>query len=191
MKRSVLGGCAAIAAVAAASTAATASGIALIYAPKSLAEATIEAGPWTLHASHGASQHDASGIVPTTSGPPYSGSGTPYADYCTASGELVRNQGRSLMQPYYFPFVRRRGNLLEGFFDYRPRNEQEATVSAFSTDWGKTWNFTSEVLALNPFCPFDATDPDNQNLNVRGVKTPYGSSSANAGDRISAAPTWH
>jgi hypothetical protein len=38
------------------------------------------------------------------------------------------------MQPYYFPFVRRRGDVLEGFFDYRPRNEQEAVVSAISTD---------------------------------------------------------
>lgn len=86
------------------------------------------------------------------------------------------------MQPYYFPFVRRVGHVLEGFFDYRPRNQQEATVAAISTDWGASWRFTGMALALNPYCPWDATDPDNQNLNVNGVQTAYGSSSANAGD---------
>ncbi|MBB4398860.1 hypothetical protein [Bradyrhizobium sp. ERR14] len=86
------------------------------------------------------------------------------------------------MQPYYFPFVRRRGNLLEGLFDYRPRNEQEATVVAISTDWGASWIFRGKALALNPYCPWDATDPDNLNVNVKGTKTAYGSSSANAAD---------
>src|SRR5260370_11616063 len=86
------------------------------------------------------------------------------------------------MQPYYFPFVRRLGNVLEGFFDYRPRNQQEATVAAISTDWGASWHFMGKALALNPYCPWDPTDPDDLNLSVNGVQTPYGSSSANAGD---------
>lgn len=86
------------------------------------------------------------------------------------------------MQPYYFPFVRRRGSLLEGLFDYRPRNEEEATVSAISEDWGETWHFTGKALALNPYCPWDPTDPDNLNVNVNGTKTPYGSDHASAAD---------
>lgn len=129
-------------------------------------------------------EHDASGIVPPPSMtmPPYSGTGVPYAAYCSPTGEHAVNHEFSVMQPYYFPFVRRNGELLEGFFDYRPRNQEEATVSAFSTDWGKSWTFTGKALALNPYCPFDATDPDNLNVSVNGAKTPYGSSSANAGD---------
>jgi hypothetical protein len=86
------------------------------------------------------------------------------------------------MQPYYFPFVRRGGDLLEGFFDYRPRNEEEATVSAISEDWGESWHFTGKALALNPYCPWDPTDPDNLNVNVNGTKTPYGADPASAAD---------
>jgi hypothetical protein len=173
----------------------------ITYVRNSLVQSLITFGPWNLHESgervrgdgdHDRDdrggptfdpfKHDASGIVPTTPGPPYSGSGTPYAGYCGSDGKPTTNHNVSLMQPYYFPFVRRRGDLLEGFFDYRPRNEQEAVVSAFSTDWGATWKFTGQALALNPYCPWDPTDPDNLNVNVNGVKTPYGSSSANAAD---------
>ena len=158
---------------------------AITYVPNSLAQSVIERGPWTLHESDRHFHYDASGIVPASGlTPPYnpSLSGTPYADYCSAAGEPTINHGKSVMQPYYFPFVRRRGDVLEGFFDYRPRNEQEATVAAISEDWGKTWTFHGKALALNPYCPSDATDPDNLNVNVNGVKTAYGSSSANAGD---------
>jgi len=116
-------------------------------------------------------------------------------------------QGINPMQPYYFPFVRKSGNYgggfsdhgprieqeatpswskhaeyLEGFFDYRPRNEQEATVVAISPDWGKSWIFEGEALGLNPYCPADQTDPDNNNVIVNGLSTPYGSDPDNAGD---------
>lgn len=160
-------------------------GSTLSYVPDSLTQSVIEHGPWTLHQSGHHFHHDASGIVPPgTLTPPYNPAlyGTPYAGYCSANGETTINHGKSVMQPYYFPFVRRRGAVLEGLFDYRPRNEQEATVAAISTDWGATWQFRGKALALNPYCPWDATDPDNQNVNVNGVKTAYGSSSANAGD---------
>ena len=49
-------------------------------------------------------------------------------------------------------------------------------------DWGASWSFVSEALALNPYCPWDTTDPDNLNVNVNGVKTAYGSSAATAAD---------
>jgi hypothetical protein len=178
---------------------ATAAGPTITYVPNSLAQSKIKNGPWTLHesavnrdheeegdddedGSRSKFAHDASGIIPTSPGPPYTGSGTPYAGYCGAAGNPSTNHRVSLMQPYYFPFVRRHEDILEGFFDYRPRNQQEATVAAISTDWGISWTFNSKALALNPYCPWDATDPDNLNLNVNGVKTAYGSSGANAAD---------
>jgi hypothetical protein len=186
MRSALLGVASTIALVA--TVPASAGGPNFSYVPNSLVESTIFSGPWTLHQSTGSNPHDASGILPKfalppgQTMPPYVGAGTPYAGYCTASGQVMRNQGRSLMQPYYFPFVRRREDGLEGFFDYRPRNQQEAAVSALSEDWGATWHFSGKALALNPYCPWDPTDPDNLNLNVNGLETPYGSSSANAGD---------
>ena len=153
----------------------------IAYLPNSLVQSRIDNGPWTLHESNGQGAHDASGIIPTTSGPPYVGSGTPYAGYCVGGAPAV-NHGLSVMQPYYFPFVRRVGERLEGLFDYRPRNEQEATVAAFSEDWGATWRFAGEALRLNPYCPWDPTDPDNLTVAVGSVQTAYGASSANAGD---------
>jgi hypothetical protein len=203
MNSSLLGAAAGIALLAVAPAAAA--GPTITYVPNSLAQSVIKDGPWTLHESagdrdrehdrdrdrdrdHGDDEtrenfaHDASGIIPTTSGPPYTGSGTPYAGYCDAAGKPTVNHGYSLMQPYYFPFVRRHDDILEGYFDYRPRNQQEATVAAISTDWGVSWTFKSKVLALNPYCPWDPTDPDNLNVSVNGLKTAYGSSSANAAD---------
>ncbi len=189
MKSLLLSTSAAIALLTAAPAPAGASGPEIKYIPNSLVQSVINRGPWALHQAGGEFAHDASGIVPTASNknpsppPLYIGSGTPYAGYCKANGKVVKNQGFSLMQPYYFPFVRvREGGILEGYFDYRPRNEQEAVVAATSTDWGASWHFRSEALALNPYCPFDATDPDNLYVTVNGVKTEYGKNSDNAAD---------
>jgi hypothetical protein len=170
----------ATAAIALSSSFAAASGPVFKYVPGSLVESRIDRGPWTLHEA-APYAHDASGIAPTTAGPPYAGSGTPYADFCAGGFHSV-NHSRSLMQPYYFPFVRKRGDDLEGFFDYRPRNEQETVVAATSEDGGATWRFQGEALALNPYCPWDPTDPDNLAVSVGGVKTAYGSDPASAGD---------
>jgi len=153
------------------------------YVPHSLTEAAIAAGPWTLH-QMGRYPHDASGIVPPIStpyNPPTTAYGTPYKDYCIG-GRMQTAEGVNPMQPYYFPFVRSNGEYLEGFFDYRPRNEQEATVAAVSFDWGKRWIFTGEALGLNPYCPADPTDPDNNNVIVDGLSTPYGSDASSAAD---------
>jgi len=107
--------------------------------------------------------------------------GTPYKNYCV-NGTLTTAKGINPMQPYYFPFVRGRGEFLEGFFDYRPRNEQEATVAALSFDRGRSWFFEGEALRLNPYCPADPTDPDNNNVVVNGISTPYGSDPNSAAD---------
>lgn len=174
-----------IALLATASTAVTAGpSVTITYVPNSLAEASIAGGPWTLHQKMFGNAHDASGILPTENtpfNPPTTAFGTPYKDYCVG-GKVQRAQGLNPMQPYYFPFVRSKGQYLEGFFDYRPRNEQEATVAAISSDWGRTWVFRGEALGLNGFCPADPTDPDNNNVIVNGFSTPYGSDPNSAAD---------
>ena len=86
---------------------------------------------------NGCKEHDDSGI-PISQLDPYSDEalvqgwivacGTPYASYCSANGMLSKNHGVSLMQPYYFRFVRRQDDIRVGYFDYRPRNAQEAVV---------------------------------------------------------------
>jgi hypothetical protein len=175
--------------------------VAITYVPNSLAEATIADGPWTLHQRVGSNARDASGILPppgtmTPFNPPTTMYGMPYKNYCVG-GQVQTAQGVNPMQPYYFPFVRSKGgdreglfdyrprdngSYFEGFFDYRPRNEQEATVAAISFDWGKSWIFRDEALGLNPYCPADPTDPDNNNVIVDGLSTPYGSDPNNAAD---------
>jgi hypothetical protein len=148
--------------------------VTISYVPNSLAEAYIANGPWTLHSSLGRNPHDASGIVPTIPtpyNPPITKFGTPYKNYCVG-GQVQTAQGFNPMQPYYFPFVRPNSGWIQGFFDYRPRNEQESTVTAISTDLGKSWVFKDQALGLNPYCPADPTDPDNNNVIVNGVITP-------------------
>ena len=160
------------------------SSLAISYVPHSLSEASIAGGPWTLHQTEGKNSHDASGImsgVNTPYNPPTTKYGIPYNKYCVG-GQVQTAEGVNPMQPYYFPFVRGSDDHLEGFFDYRPRNEQEATVAAISYDWGKSWSFTGEALGLSPYCPADATDPDNNNFIVDGMSAPYASDSANAAD---------
>jgi hypothetical protein len=157
--------------------------LAITYVPNSLTEAAIADGPWSLH-QMGRYPHDTSGVVPPIStpyNPPTTAYGTPYHDYCVG-GRVQRADGVNPMQPYYFPFVRSNGEYLEGFFDYRPRNEQEATVAAISFDWGKRWIFAGEALGLSPYCPADQTDPDNNNVIVDGLSTPYASNPDNAAD---------
>src|SRR5215472_18372586 len=71
--------------------------VAITYVPNSLAEASIANGPWTLHSGLGRNRHDASGVLPSISTPPF---GTPYANYCVG-GQVQTAQGFNLMQPYY------------------------------------------------------------------------------------------
>ena len=129
--------------------------VSITYVPKSLAEASIASGPWTLHQAAGRNPHDASGIVPsipTPYNPPTTEFGTPYAGYCMR-GRVQTAQGFNPMQPYYFPFARPNGSWIQGFFDYRPRNQQESTVAAISTDLGKSWFFRRPGAGPEPVLP--------------------------------------
>ena len=88
----------------------------------------ITGGPWTLQ------QRGASNAAPS-------------AGYCI-NGVPQPNPGTERMSPYYFAFVTNSGKTMHGFFDYRPRNSNEAIVAATSTDFGQTWQFNQEVLEL-------------------------------------------
>ncbi len=111
----------------------------------------ITGGPWTLQ------QRGASNAAPS-------------AGYCI-NGVPQPNPGTERMAPYYFAFVTNSGKAMHGFFDYRPRNDNEAIVSATSTDFGQTWQFTQEVLELNKgICPAS----DNVDLaSEAGLGHPY------------------
>ena len=110
-------------------------------------ETYISGGPWTLEQSGAAV-------------------GLKSAGYCDAHGKQVPNPGIQRMQPYYFPFITGRGNRLQGYFDYRPKDIDEAIVAAFSDDAGRTWQFQQKVLELRTTCPTQLQkDPDGDKDN--------------------------
>jgi hypothetical protein len=92
--------------------------------------ASIKNGPWTLEQSGAANGLKSSG-------------------YCDASLNPIGNPGTERMEPYYFPFIVGQGSNLQGYFDYRPKDTNEAVVAASSNDSGVTWNFQSQILDLN------------------------------------------
>ena len=66
--------------------------------------------------------------------------------------------------PYYFPdVVRNADGSLTGYFDYRPKDADEAITVARSTDNGKTWVAEGKALEQNPgYCPTADTNDDGQ-----------------------------
>jgi hypothetical protein len=104
--------------------------------------AQITGGPWTLQ----------QGPVPPGSkedpAAPHGYDGNPLQDYPNS------NTGTEPMQPYYFPFVVGDGRNLNGLFDYRPRNTEEAVVAAHSSDAGRTWTFAGKALDYAPELAF-------------------------------------
>jgi hypothetical protein len=113
-------------------------------------ETYITGGPWTLEQSGAAL-------------------GLKSAGYCDGSGNQVGNPASERMQPYYFPFVLGSGDHLQGYFDYRPKDTNEAVVAASSDDAGRTWKFQQEVLQLRTTCPTQANkEPDGEKDAVSG-----------------------
>jgi hypothetical protein len=106
--------------------------------------AALKGGPWTL------------GQTPATYG-------SPTAGYCDAAGNVTRNPGTQLFQPAYFPNVSGSGQHLRGFFDYRPKDTDEAVVAAKSDDGGRTWTYQGEALeSQQGQCPSPALNDDGQ-----------------------------
>lgn len=125
---------------------------------------TISGGPWTV--AQGAPYSPASNTGTTTAGGPFSGT-TPY---CSAGTPIVNSSTTvNPMAPYYVPQVSGRGPLLQGYFDYRPRNVNEAAVAATSSDGGNTWNFEQQVENLTTACP---TSDANSSGNDDGLGHP-------------------
>ena len=88
------------------------------------------------------------------------------AGYCDSNGIQVPNPGTQRMQPYYFPFITGHGKHLQGYFDWRPKDTDEAVAAAFSDDAGHTWTFQQKVLELTTQCPNTVQkDPDKDKDN--------------------------
>jgi hypothetical protein len=105
-------------------------------------EVYITGGPWTLEQSGAALNLKTNG-------------------YCDSTNtKQIGNPGTERMQPYYFPFIVGHGKRLQGYFDYRPKDTDEAVVAAYSKDAGFTWTFQQEVLELRTTCPTPLKDPD-------------------------------
>ena len=86
--------------------------------------------------------------------------------YCDSKENQVGNPGTERMQPYYFPVVAGRGKHLQGYFDWRPKDIDEAVAAAFTEDGGHTWIFQQKVLELTKQCPNTTQkDPDGDKDN--------------------------
>jgi hypothetical protein len=83
------------------------------------------------------------------------------AGYCDSQGNQIGNPGTERMQPYYFPVITGHGKDLQGYFDWRPKDINEAVAAASSDDAGFTRKFQQKVLELRTTCPSQAQpDPD-------------------------------
>jgi Bacterial Ig-like domain (group 3)/Putative Ig domain len=108
--------------------------------------------------------------------PPYpsgvAGTPGPLDGYCSSLGgnpetgtPVPQPAGTTLpMSPYYFPdVVRNADGSLTGYFDYRPKDADEAITVARSTDDGRTWTTEGEALEENSgYCPTADTNDDGQ-----------------------------
>ncbi len=107
--------------------------------------------------------------VPYPSG--VAGTPGPLDGYCSSlganpeTGTPVPQPGRPLpMAPYYFPdVVRNADGSLTGYFDYRPKDAEEAITVAKSTDNGASWMTEGIGLGENSgYCPTADTNDDGQ-----------------------------
>jgi hypothetical protein len=110
------------------------------------------------------------GTVPYPSG--VAGTPGPLDGYCSSLGAnpetgtpVAQPAGTPLpFSPYYFPdVVRNPDGSLTGYFDYRPKDADEAITVARSTDNGRSWTSEGKALEQNPgYCPTADTNDDGQ-----------------------------
>jgi hypothetical protein len=97
----------------------------------------------------------------------------PLDDYCGSGNQVTESAGSVSRQPSgstlplapaYFPHVVRNADgSLTGYFDYRPKDADEALVAASSTDNGATWTYDGEALEQNAgYCPSADINDDGQ-----------------------------
>jgi hypothetical protein len=164
--------------------------------------AQITGGPWTLDQGPAA---DYSLIPPTTTLPqgdtpnpathycstfatkltsgPNSGTyeeGTGVVGLNTSNNKSSGTAATSYMQPFYYQSTTAvsgsgTSTYLEGYFDYRPKDTDEAIVVAYSNNSGLTWTFQQEGLELNPgLCPSGGSKTNEQTYPaVTGTNNPY------------------
>ena len=126
------------------------------------------------------------GVSPYPSGTV--GTPGPLDDYCGSGNNAAASAGTPARQPdgttlpfapAYFPHVVRNGDgSLTGYFDYRPKDADEALVAAKSTDNGVSWTYEGEALEQNPgYCPNADTNDDGEGhanvITVGGVSRLY------------------
>lgn len=90
---------------------------------------------------------------------------TPGTDPNEAEAPVSQPAGEALpFSPYYFPYVVRNSDgSLTGYFDWRPKDADEAIVVAKSTDGGQTWTVEGEALEQNSgYCPSADTNDDGE-----------------------------
>ncbi len=116
------------------------------------------------------------------------GTAGPLSGYCGTGNQVTASAGTPARQPNgttlplapaYFPHIVRNGDgSLTGYFDYRPKDADEAVEVANSTDGGKDWTYQGEALEQNPgYCPSgDVNDDGNGHpfaVTVGGVTRLY------------------
>jgi hypothetical protein len=119
------------------------------------------------------------GVSPYPSGTV--GTPGPLDGYCGSGNNTIESGGSPVRQPAgttlpfapaYFPqIVRNADGSLTGYFDYRPKDADEAIVVANSTDNGQDWTYEGEALEENPgYCPSaDINDDGEGHPNVIAV----------------------
>ncbi len=111
----------------------------------------------------GSSEPNVAVYPAATAATPYpsgvAGTPGPLDGYCSSLGAspetgtpVSQPSGTSLpFSPYYFPdAVRNADGSLTGYFDYRPKDADEAITVARSTDNGKTWTSEGKALEQKP-----------------------------------------
>ncbi len=108
--------------------------------------------------------------------PPYpsgvAGTPGPLDGYCSSLGAnpetgspVSQPPGTQLpFSPYYFPdVIRNADGSLTGYFDYRPKDADEAITVAKSTNNGESWTTEGKALEQNSgYCPTADTNDDGQ-----------------------------
>jgi len=136
------------------------------------APAMITGGPWTV-----------AQLAAGNPNPP----AVPNKSYGYGANFMTANAGStSPMQPYYFPFIFRDGNVLQGYFDWRPKDINEAIVAASSSDDGQTWDFQQMALILTEAIP---RNPQSTNPDASLVDNGFGHPTVIRFDHVEAFPT--
>jgi hypothetical protein len=112
----------------------------------------------------------------------------PLDGYCGTGSQTTESSGTPARQPAgttlpfapeYFPHVVMSADgTLTGYFDYRPKDADEALIAATSTDGGKSWTYQGEALEENPgYCPSADINDDGEGhaniLTIGGVARLY------------------